>query len=78
MECVRGEYGACIVDTFRFRDYGASTAGSGPCALAHPRSSQYGVEARPDEWRFRARFRKSATGMVELGSGGNAPARVSH
>ncbi|RZR75717.1 hypothetical protein BHM03_00000197 [Ensete ventricosum] len=46
---VRGEYGACLVDTFRLRDYGASTAGSGPCALAHPRSSQYGVETRPDK-----------------------------
>ncbi|RWV99226.1 hypothetical protein GW17_00037875 [Ensete ventricosum] len=25
-------------------------AGSGPCALAHPWSSRYGVGARPDEW----------------------------
>ncbi|RRT59766.1 hypothetical protein B296_00007563 [Ensete ventricosum] len=50
----------------------------GPCALARPRSSQYGVEAQSDEWRFRARLGKSATGMVELRSGGNAPARVGH
>ncbi|RRT35929.1 hypothetical protein B296_00042330 [Ensete ventricosum] len=75
---VRGESGTCLVDTFRLRDYGASTAGSGPCALTRPRSSQYGVEARPDEWRFRARLGKSAAGMVELRSGGNAPARVGH
>ncbi|RWV93089.1 hypothetical protein GW17_00044484, partial [Ensete ventricosum] len=74
----RGESGACLVDTFRLRDYGASTVGSGSCALARPRSSQYGVEARSDEWRFRARLGKSATGMVELRSGGNAPARVGH
>ncbi|RWV99728.1 hypothetical protein GW17_00037347, partial [Ensete ventricosum] len=25
-------------------------AGSGPCALARPWSSRYGVGARPDEW----------------------------
>ncbi|RWW16267.1 hypothetical protein GW17_00019864 [Ensete ventricosum] len=37
---VRGESGACLVDTFRLCDYGASTAGSGPCALARPRSSR--------------------------------------
>ncbi|RZS25020.1 hypothetical protein BHM03_00058171 [Ensete ventricosum] len=30
---VRGESGACLVDTFRLCDYGASTAGSGPCRL---------------------------------------------
>ncbi|RWW36958.1 hypothetical protein BHE74_00057984, partial [Ensete ventricosum] len=65
---VRGESSACLIDTFLLRDYGASTAGSGPCMLASPWSSQYGVEARPDEWRFRARLGKSATGMVELGS----------
>ncbi|RWV94552.1 hypothetical protein GW17_00042898 [Ensete ventricosum] len=75
---VRGEYGVCLVDAFRLCDCRASTAGSGPCTLARPRSSQYGVEARPDKWRFRARLGKSATGMVELGSGGNAPARVGH
>ncbi|RWW21918.1 hypothetical protein GW17_00013896, partial [Ensete ventricosum] len=73
---VRGESGACLVDTFRLCDCGANTAGSGPCA--RPRSSQYGVEAWPNEWRFRARLGKSATGMVELGSGENAPARVGH
>ncbi|RRT85027.1 hypothetical protein B296_00005207 [Ensete ventricosum] len=75
---VRGESGACLVDTFRLCDYGASTASSGPCALARPWSSQYRVGARPDEWRFRARLGKSTTGVVELESGGNAPARVGH
>ncbi|RRT65844.1 hypothetical protein B296_00028222 [Ensete ventricosum] len=45
-----GESGASLVDTFRLCDYGASTAGSGSCALARPRSSRYRVEAWPDEW----------------------------
>ncbi|RWV78221.1 hypothetical protein GW17_00060842, partial [Ensete ventricosum] len=73
---VRGESGACLVDTFRLCDYVASTAGSGPCALARPRSSRYGVEAWPDEWGSRTRLGRSAIGVVELGSGGNTPARV--
>ncbi|RRT39716.1 hypothetical protein B296_00050916 [Ensete ventricosum] len=37
---VREESGACLVDTFRLCDYGASTVGSGPCALARPRYSR--------------------------------------
>ncbi|RRT63573.1 hypothetical protein B296_00035400 [Ensete ventricosum] len=73
---VRGESGACLVDMFHLCDYGASTAGSGPCALARPRTSRYGVEAWPDEWGSRTRLGRPAIGVVELGSGGNTPARV--
>ncbi|RZS04527.1 hypothetical protein BHM03_00034871 [Ensete ventricosum] len=39
----------------------------GPCALAHPRSSRCGVEARSDGWNLEVQLGKSATGMVELG-----------
>ncbi|RWW61747.1 hypothetical protein BHE74_00031166 [Ensete ventricosum] len=39
-----------------------------PCALARLRSSLCGVGARSDGWNLGVRLRKSAAGMVELGS----------
>ncbi|RWW32785.1 hypothetical protein GW17_00002540 [Ensete ventricosum] len=40
----------------------------GPCALAHPRSSRCGVEARSDGWNLGVQLGKLVAGMVELGS----------
>ncbi|RWV77834.1 hypothetical protein GW17_00061290 [Ensete ventricosum] len=37
------------------------------CALACPRSTQYGVGARSDRWYLRVRLGKPTAGMVELG-----------
>ncbi|RZS09626.1 hypothetical protein BHM03_00040725 [Ensete ventricosum] len=40
----------------------------GPCVLARPRSSRYGVGARSDGWNLRVRLGKSDAGLMELGS----------
>ncbi|RRT33586.1 hypothetical protein B296_00051224 [Ensete ventricosum] len=50
--------------------------GSCPCALARPRSSRDGVRARLDGWVPRVLPRRSATRVVEFGSGGGASTRV--
>ncbi|RRT35876.1 hypothetical protein B296_00045493 [Ensete ventricosum] len=55
---------------------GRGTAGSDPCALARPRSSQHRGGARSDGKSPRVRLGRSATGVVELKSGGNVSARV--
>ncbi|RZR75501.1 hypothetical protein BHM03_00059525 [Ensete ventricosum] len=48
----------------------------GPCALARPWLSRDGVDAQLDGWIPRILPRKSAVGVVELGSGGGTSARV--
>ncbi|RWW46781.1 hypothetical protein BHE74_00047319 [Ensete ventricosum] len=68
-DSVRDKFGDWLVDVFRLRVLSANTAGSGPCALARPRSFRYGVGARSDGWNLGVRLGKSAAGMVELGSG---------
>ncbi|RWV83088.1 hypothetical protein GW17_00055353, partial [Ensete ventricosum] len=54
-----------------------STAGSGPCALARPRSSRCRVGARVRGKGPRVRLERSAARVVELRSGGNISAQVS-
>ncbi|RWW71967.1 hypothetical protein BHE74_00020254 [Ensete ventricosum] len=56
--------GACLVDEFHLRVCGASTAGSGLCALARPWSYRCGVGVQSDGWYLGVRLGKSVAGML--------------
>ncbi|RZS03943.1 hypothetical protein BHM03_00034201 [Ensete ventricosum] len=63
-----------FIDCYQHR--GVYVPSDCPCALAHPRSSRDGIEARPDGWIPRILPWRSTAGVVEFGSGGGALARV--
>ncbi|RZR76421.1 hypothetical protein BHM03_00001168 [Ensete ventricosum] len=56
------------VDVVCLRVCRVSIVGSGPCALARPRSSRCGVGAGSDGWKPGVRLWWSVVGVVELGS----------